>query len=571
MTDHLSISTDHYQLLFESSPASFLILLPDADFTIAAVTEDYLRDTLTERENIVGRPIFDVFPDNPAAPESHSTRLLAASFQRVIATKSVDTMALIRYDLPKPDGTGFEERYWRPVNKAALSPEGEILYIIHRAQDVTDFVRLLAENKAHERERADLTAQKMIMEQEVEYRSRELAAKNTELKYANDVLKQYTDQMRDEAHRKDEFLAMLAHELRNPLAGISTALQLMEILGNDAAKVARPREICRRQIGNLTRLVDDLLDVSRVSRGTVDLRKEPMDLRDIVDSTLHAMRGLFDARGLIVSINIAPGNYRMEGDRTRLEQVLTNLLGNAAKYSDDGCRIDITLESEIIENAQWAVLKIKDAGRGIPVDQLSAIFDLFVQVDTTIDRARGGLGIGLTLVKKLIELHEGAILAESQGLGCGSIFTVRLPLNPLASLPSNLVRNSISPLTQSLGTQVLIIEDNADTRESLKSLLEAYGYAVEVAVDGENGLQRLLQLRPDAAIVDIGLPGLNGFEVARRVRQSFKSSVVKLIALSGYSDRATEGKAIKAGFDVYLVKPINVDDLTKIIKLGSHL
>ncbi|MBK4739103.1 histidine kinase dimerization/phospho-acceptor domain-containing protein [Noviherbaspirillum pedocola] len=254
MTHHPSISTEHYQALFESSPASFLILLPDADFTIVAATEDYLRDTLTQRENIVGRPVFEVFPDNPDDPESQSTRLLAESFLRVIATKSVDTMALLRYDIPKPDGSGFEQRYWRPVNKPTLSPDGEILYIIHRAQDVTDFVQLLAENKAHKRERAELTAQKMIMEKEVEYRSVELAAKNAELLSTNEKLKQYTDRMREEANRKDEFLAMLAHELRNPLAPIAAAADLLSLGHPDETRIKQTSGIIRRQAKHMTGL-----------------------------------------------------------------------------------------------------------------------------------------------------------------------------------------------------------------------------------------------------------------------------------------------------------------------------
>ena len=313
MTHHLNISADHYQCLFESSPASFLILLPDADFTIAAVTEDYLRDTLTKREGILGKPVFEVFPDNPAAPESHSTRLLAESFRRVIATKSVDTMALLRYDIPKPDGTGFEERYWRPVNKATLSPDGEILYIIHRAQDVTDFVQLLAENKAHKRERAELNAQKMIMEREVEYRSMELAAKNAELSAANEKLKQYTDQMRDEADKKDEFLAMLAHELRNPLAPIAAAADLLGLGRSDEARIKQTSGIIRRQVKHMTGLVDDLLDVSRVTRGLVTLDKTKLDAKRVLSDAVEQVRPLIEARVIGSQCILRPNRLSYQG------------------------------------------------------------------------------------------------------------------------------------------------------------------------------------------------------------------------------------------------------------------
>jgi signal transduction histidine kinase len=326
MTHHLGISTDHYQRLFESSPASFLILLPDADFTI-----------------VLGRPLFEVFPDNPDAPESHSTGLLAESFRRVIATKSVDTMALLRYDVLKPDGTGFEERYWRPANKATLSPDGEILYIIHRAQDVTDFVRLLAENKAHERERAELTAQKMVMEKEVQYRSSELSKKNAELSNANEVLKQYSDQMRDEAHRKDEFLAMLAHELRNPMAPIAAAADLLGLHHPDEARLKQTSGIIRRQVKHMTELVDDLLDVSRVTRGLVKLDKTNLDAKRILSDAVEQVRPLIEARRHRLAVHTPPESAFVSGDVKRLVQVITNLLNNAAKYTPEGGDIVLSM------------------------------------------------------------------------------------------------------------------------------------------------------------------------------------------------------------------------------------
>jgi signal transduction histidine kinase len=566
MTLYNEISPEHFQLLFESSPGSFLILRPDSDFTIVGVTNDYLRDTLTKREHILGKPVFDAFPDNPHTPEANSTRNLRASLQRVVATKSPDTMAIQRYDVPNRDGRGFELRYWSPVNTPALSPEGELLYLIHRVQNVTDYIRLAEENEARQKESAALSEQNRKMEAEILQRSRELDVKNQQLRHANEELTRYASQARDEARNKDEFLAMLAHELRNPLAGISTALQLLGIISNDAAKAVQLREVCQRQLNNLTRLVDDLLDVSRVSRGAVDLREEPLDLRDIVESALHAVRGLLDDRGLAVSTSITSGTYRMLGDATRLEQVFTNLLTNAAKFTDDGGTVEIVLARETQGNAHWAVLQVKDTGRGIPADKLSIIFDMFVQVDTTIDRGQGGLGIGLTLVQKLVELHGGTVCAQSAGPGYGSTFTVRLPLNATVSLPALQGQSGTVRLPEGAGTRILIIEDNVDARETLKSLLEAYGYAVEVAATGEEGLTRLLSLCPDVAIVDIGLPGLDGFEVARRVRATAAGSAVKLVALSGYSGPDTEHQALGAGFDLHLAKPVDAAEFSRILK-----
>jgi CheY-like chemotaxis protein len=258
----------------------------------------------------------------------------------------------------------------------------------------------------------------------------------------------------------------------------------------------------------------------------------------------------------------------MSGDATRLEQVLSNLLTNAGKYTETGGQIDIVLCNEISADGSWAVLKVKDTGRGIPSDKLSKIFDLFVQVDTDIDRARGGLGIGLTLVRKLVEMHGGVVHADSQGLGLGSIFTVRLPLDASVLLPQHVSPHGILPAEQGLGTRVLLIEDNADARETLRTLLEAYGYAVDVAETGEEGLRRLLKQCPDIAIVDIGLPGLDGFEVARRVRMSAEASKVRLVALSGYSGTEAERRAAAAGFDLHLVKPVIPVELLKILMGG---
>ncbi|WP_334188418.1 ATP-binding protein [Noviherbaspirillum sp.] len=567
MNSEYTIPLQHFELLFNGSPGSFLILLPDESFTIVGVTDDYLRDTLTRRADILGKPVFEAFPDNPCTPEANSTRNLAASLQRVVKTRTRDLMAIQRYDVRNQSGTGFELRYWSPVNVPVLSPDGTLLYIVHRVENVTDYVRLVEEKKNQQQQTAELSARNQQMEAEILQNTRMLEEKNRELRQANDALSQYAKEAHDEARNKDEFLAMLAHELRNPLAGMSASLELLGIFGNDATKAVELRDVCYRQLGNLTRMVDDLLDVSRVSRGTVELRKKPLDLRDVLDSALHTLRRQFDDGSLSVNTRIASGAYRLLGDATRLEQVITNLLANAAKYTQNGGQVDVVLENEMKGNQSWAVLAVKDTGRGIPPDKLDAIFDMFVQVDTEIDRAGGGLGIGLTLVQKLVEMHDGIVTAYSDGLGTGSTFTLRLPLNAAVSMPMPSVRGGAMPVVQRPDTRVLLIEDNADARETLKHLLHAYGYDVEVAATGEEGLQRLLAHPPDVAIIDIGLPGLDGFEVARRTRAALGVGGLKLVALSGYSGPDTEKKAKNAGFDLHLVKPVQPAELPKILSI----
>jgi signal transduction histidine kinase/ActR/RegA family two-component response regulator len=570
METFLRIPVEHFQRLFENAPGSFLILLPDADFTIVGVSENYLRDTLKTREEIIGRPIFAAFPDNPQVDHADATKNLRASLARVIHTKATDIMAIQRYDVLRPNGKDFEKRYWSPVNRPVLTAQGEIDYIIHRVQNVTDYADLVEEKNLQRGASEELSARNQRMEAEIIQRSRELDRVNAELRKANEELKDYAEQARKEAQYKDEFLAMLAHELRNPLAAISSSVELLGVIQDDPAKVTHIRDICRRQLGNLTTLVDDLLDVSRISRGALDLRRAPLDLRDIIQNAVHTVRTPVDQRGISIHTQMASGIYPLLGDSTRLEQALTNLLTNAVKYSEPGGKIDISLSAESTGDAERAVLQVRDYGRGIPPSKLSDIFGMFVQVDTGIDRARGGLGIGLTLVQKLVEMHGGTVEAHSEGLGHGSTFTLRLPLDASVSVPASGKQQEATPLCVNAQGRILIIEDNVDARETLKSLLESYGYRVEVAADGEEGLKRLRTVQPDVAIVDIGLPGLDGYEVARRIRTAPEGRKVKLVALSGYSGAETKAKAINAGFNMHMAKPLHPADLTKILEMPQR-
>lgn len=566
MTHHLSISTDHFQALFESSPASFLIMLPDADFTIVAATEDYLRDTLTKREHIVGRPIFDVFPDNPDALESHSTRLLAESFRRVIATKSVDTMALLRYDIPKPDGSGFEERYWRPVNKPTLSPCGEILYIIHRAQDVTDFVQLLAENKAHKRERAELTAQKIIMEKEVEYRSMELAAKNAELSSTNEKLKQYTDRMRAEAHRKDEFLAMLAHELRNPLAPIAAAADLLSLGHSDERRIKQTSGIIRRQVKHMTGLVDDLLDVSRVTRGLVTLKRTKLDAKLIFPDAVEQVRPLIEARRHRLAVHTPPDSAFVVGDVKRLVQVVANLLTNAAKFTPEGGEIVLSMEVD----GGHIKIAVSDNGVGMTPEFQARAFELFAQAARTSDRSQGGLGIGLALVKSLMELHGGSVTVHSDGVGKGCRFVVCMPHLAEKELSANHEPQAFNLAAPSKALKVMVVDDNADAAEMLALLIETLGHQVVVEHHPHIALERVAVEAPDVFLLDIGLPDMDGNEMSRRLKMHHETMNAILIAVTGYGQEGDRERSLAAGFDHYLVKPVDLATLSSILSTISQ-
>jgi CheY-like chemotaxis protein/nitrogen-specific signal transduction histidine kinase len=362
--------------------------------------------------------------------------------------------------------------------------------------------------------------------------------------------------------RKDEFLAMLAHELRNPMAAVSTALSLLEQVEGDPVRCAKYRETGKRQMANLIRLVDDLLDVSRITRGKIDLLTEELDLAAVVQQALSTTRPAFEARGHAISVALGSGSFRMRGDGTRLEQIVVNLLTNAAKYTDPHGRVDVSLTRERNNGDVLAVLRVRDSGRGIPTDMLDRVFDLFVQVSPSIDRRTGGLGLGLTLVKRLAEMHGGTVSAASAGPGTGSEFTIRLPILDRAAVGTPTHLTAVDQPTMP-PRRILLVEDSEDVRDTLAAYLRGLGHEVFVACDGVEGVARMAELHPDVAFVDIGLPQLDGFEVARRTRAAGTGGL--MIALSGYGGEEAKQQARDAGFDLHLTKPVELALLPRMI------
>ena len=356
---------------------------------------------------------------------------------------------------------------------------------------------------------------------------------------------------------KDQFLALLAHELRNPLAPIVSAAALLRRPGAPPAVVEQSAGIVERQAKNLARLLDDLLDVSRITRGRIELRLQTLSIADAVTSALEATRPLVDERHQTVSVTLPPVPLNVQADPARLEQIIVNVLNNASRYTAPGGRISVT----VAEEGSEAVLRIRDTGIGIAADVLPRIFDLFVQGDQSLAHTSGGLGIGLTLVHRLVALHRGRVSAHSEGLGRGSEFTIALPLSrqpaaggtPVASLPE-----------RGPAAAVLLIEDNTDARQSLRSLLEREGHRVEEAADGAGGLARAETTRPDIVLVDIGLPGMDGYEVARRIR-SQRGAAPILVAITGYGQADDRRRSLEAGFDAHLTKPVSPDHLTHVL------
>jgi signal transduction histidine kinase/ActR/RegA family two-component response regulator len=369
---------------------------------------------------------------------------------------------------------------------------------------------------------------------------------------------------RDNAERanrtKDEFMAMVAHELRTPLGAIHNAVGVIESTHADGEAATRAHDVIARQVKQISHLINDLLDVERVVSGKIRLNRQPLDLEASVHRAVAAVAG--DKVDRHIDISTEP--MWVNGDALRLEQVLANILTNAVKYTPPGGTIRVALRAD----GSDAVLTVEDKGFGISPRLLPFIFDLYVQADRTLDRAQGGLGIGLTLVRRLVELHGGTIAAASEGQGRGSRFTVRL-----RGIPSTGQPRDVSSLSERRrrSRRVLLIEDSADARDMLRLMLEFAGHIVYDAADGVRGLELLNVVRPDVGIIDIGLPSMDGYQVAKRIRQEPHGRGMLLLALTGYSSPGEPTRSAAHGFDHHLVKPVDPDQLTRLVSEGAEV
>jgi signal transduction histidine kinase/ActR/RegA family two-component response regulator len=360
----------------------------------------------------------------------------------------------------------------------------------------------------------------------------------------------------EQANRaKDEFIAMLAHELRNPIGAIAGAIQVLDVVGTDQAPAVRARVIITRQVQHLARLLEDLLDVGRLATGKIVLARQPIDLADLVRRSVAVLGG--DGR-LDRHVEVTTAPVWIDADPTRIEQIVGNLVGNAIKYTQPGGRIRVTVRLD----GRDALLTVQDDGCGIPTELLPRIFDLFVQGDQTLDRSRGGLGIGLTLVSRLVELHKGTVIASSDGPGRGSTFAVRLAAiaAPQQESPEG------QPTHEVARRRVLVVEDNKDTREMYSTVLQLAGHEVLEAGNADRGLELLKSQRPDVALIDIGLPGLDGYELARRFRADPNARRVLLVALTGYGSQDDRERSRQAGFDHHMVKPVSPETLRELLR-----
>jgi signal transduction histidine kinase len=381
----------------------------------------------------------------------------------------------------------------------------------------------------------------------------------TERRRMEDSLRQLAGDLAAADRQKNEFLATLAHELRNPLAPLSNMLEVLKRTDGDARTRALAVTTMERQLRQMVRLVDDLLDLNRITHNRLELRKEFTDLGAVLEQAVDAARPLADAAGHALTVIVPPAPIQLSADAVRLAQVFGNLLNNACKYSEPGGQITIRME----QVGHDAVVTVTDTGEGIPADRLQAIFDMFTQVDMVRERSQGGLGIGLTLVRRLVEMHGGSVEAQSAGAGQGSQFVVRLPIvveHQPAAAPA------VAPLPIAK-RRILVVDDNRDAAASLSLLLELDGHVIVTVHDGLAAYAAAEAHRPEVALVDIGLPQMDGYELCRRIREQSWGGGMILVALTGWGQDEDRSRTRAAGFDAHLVKPVDYADLLEL--LGS--
>jgi signal transduction histidine kinase/CheY-like chemotaxis protein len=408
--------------------------------------------------------------------------------------------------------------------------------------------RLRAARRRAEAHAAEAVRRRQELEQEVVRRQR-----------LEEELRQKNEELADADRRKDEFLATLGHELRNPLAPIRNSLEIMRLAEGNAAAVGEARAMMERQVRLMVRLIDDLLDVSRITRGKLRLRKERLDLAAVVRSAVESCRPQLDGAGQRLTVRVPAEPVHLEADPVRLAQVLGNLLNNAAKYTDRGGEVQLTAE----RRGDEVVVAVRDTGIGIAAEQLPRLFEMFSQGAAATARSQGGLGIGLALVKGLVEMHGGRVSAHSDGPGRGSEFVVRLPA-PAGPAPASRPAGNGDGYPRGK-CRVLVADDNHDAADSLALMLRLRGHDTRTAHDGQEAVEAAGQFRPDVALLDLGMPRLNGFDAARRLRAEPWGATLLLVALTGWGQDEDRRRAAEAGFDHHLTKPVAPADLEEVL------
>jgi signal transduction histidine kinase/DNA-binding response OmpR family regulator len=565
-----------FRVLFESLPGLYLILSPD--LTILAVSDAYLKATLTRREAIIGRKLFEVFPDNPDDPAADGVRNLHASLRRVLASKTADTMAVQKYDIRRPasEGGGFEERFWSPMNSPVLSASGDLACIVHRVEDVTEFVRL--KQQGHEQLKAndDLRSRAGQMEAEVMQRAKEVQEANQRLREANAQLarreqertrlyEQLVEQNRviQAANRmKSEFLANMSHELRTPLNAI---IGFSELISDGlAGEVTDPqKEYLGHILGSgrhLLSLINDVLDLAKVESGKMEIRPEPILPSQILGEVTSVLRTRSAEKHIAVETSVDPSLGEVVADPGKLKQVLFNYLSNALKFTPNDGRVEVLIQGD---GPDFFRIDVKDSGIGIRSEDMGKLFTEFQQLESGMTKKYSGTGLGLVLTKRMVEAQGGRVGAESNP-GQGSRFFAVLPrlvrAGAIAPDPGPILTSPLSTLGPST---VLVVEDDPGDRAWLVRTLTEAGYAVETAADGAEALARCEERAYDAITMDLLLPDMSGLKVLHAIRESGHNRDSPVIVVSVIVD-----EELVSGFAVrdVLSKPARADELLKALQ-----
>lgn len=543
----------NYQRLFDALPSPYLIMT--ADFTIVTVNDAYATATMIDREAVAGRPMFEVFPDNPADPNADGVRNLRRSLQTVVDTGKPDALALQRYDVRAPDGL-FVQRYWSPVNTPLFAEDGTVAYIVHRVQDVTDLVELRRAGREHQQAAAALQTRVEQMEADLFTRGRELQDTNRQLQQVNAELAATSAALRAQQRAKDRFIATLSHELRNPLASARAALDVLTLDIPDHPA----RAVLDRQLTALTRMTDDLLDAARAVTGRVHTARRPLDLRLLVAATVRDAPAARTARagdGPAIRLTQPEHAVIVDGDPVRLAQMLTNLLDNAHKHTPAGTPITV----ELTVRDSHAQIDVHDAGPGFPPESAATLFDPFVRATTAGQRTPAGLGLGLAVVRGIAETHDGTATAHSDGPGTGATFTIRLPLT---HQPVTDAQPAGPPPRPPL--RILLIDDNDDLATMYQRLLTDRGDTVTIATTAAAALTAARRTPYDLILCDLALDAdIDGYTIARRLRRSRTHRHTRLIAVSGFAADTDRARSRAAGFDAHLAKPLDPADLDRLL------
>lgn len=545
-----------YQALFEAAPGLYLVLRKD--LTIIAVSNAYVEATLTRREEIIGRGIFDVFPDNPDDPAATGARNLRESLERVLRSSRSDSMAVQKYDVQRPDG-GFEERFWSPLNTPVLDATGDIRYIIHKVEDVTEFVRVKQQHRAEVESGAEARDRVSKVEAEIFQRAQEVSEANRKLREVDRL--------------RTNFFANISHELRTPLTLILGPVARMLGEAEPGSPNRRRLESVQRNAQLLLKQVNDLLDVAKLEAGQLDLNYVKGDIAQFARILAANFETLAHDQRVTVTVH-APETLVAEIDEDKLERVLLNLLSNAFKFTPSGGGIDISVGKD----GGDAIIRVADSGPGIPVEARTKVFERFQQLEDA--GKTGGTGLGLAIVKEFVTLHRGSIHIEDSPLG-GAAFAVRLPLQApagtavaeqrlaarrdpsvvfLAELRDRLADTPADAGRAPHGGLVLIVDDNADMREHLIGIL-APNHRIETAANGFDGLSKIAELLPDLVISDVMMPVMTGEEMARRMLDDPRIRDIPLLMLTAKMDDRLKVAMLREGVRDYLAKPFSADEL----------